>query len=141
MCGTQTFTLVATVLPQDAAIKTVMWESSNEAVATVTAGTVTAVAAGTATITATTTDGGFAATCAVTVEECGSGLHQVVIAGVYTSQGKIRIEQNMPVDVTIYNVLGQLMISSNQVQNAEFAVQQGVYLVKIGNSVMKVAVK
>ena len=141
MCGTQTFTLVATVLPQDAAIKTVMWESSNEAVAAVTAGTVTAVAAGTATITATTTDGGFAATCAVTVEECGSGLHQVVIAGVYTSQGKIRIEQNMPVDVTIYNVLGQLMISSNQVQNAEFVVQQGVYLVKIGNSVMKVAVK
>ena len=65
----------------------------------------------------------------------------VVIAGVYTSQGKIRIEQNMPVDVTIYNVLGQLMISSNQIQNAEFAVQQGVYLVKIGNSVMKVAVK
>jgi len=141
MCGTQTFTLVATVLPQDAAIKSVMWESSNEAVATVAAGTVTAVAAGTATITATTTDGGFAATCAVTVEECGSGLHQVVIAGVYTNQGKIRIEQNMPVDVTIYNALGQLMISSNQIQNAEFAVQQGVYLVKIGNSVMKVAVK
>ena len=47
----------------------------------------------------------------------------------------------MPVDVTIYNVLGQLMISRNQIQNAEFAVQQGVYLVKIGNSVMKVAVK
>lgn len=140
-CGINSFTLVATVLPEDAAVKTVMWESSNEAVATVAAGTVTAVAAGTTTITATTTDGGFEATCAVTVEECGNALHQVVIAGVYTNQGKIRIEQNMPVDVTIYNVLGQLMISSNQVQNAEFAVQQGVYLVKIGNSVMKVAVK
>jgi len=141
LCDNTIAILTATVVPSDATVTTVTWESGNVAVATVDEGNVRAVGVGTTTITVTTTDGGFAATCAVTVEECGSGLHQVVIAGVYTNQGKIRIEQNMPVDVTIYNVLGQLMISSNQVQNAEFAVQQGVYLVKIGNSVMKVAVK
>jgi len=141
LCDNTIAILTATVVPSDATVTTVTWESGNVAVATVDEGNVRAVGVGTTTITVTTTDGGFAATCAVTVEECGSGLHQVVIAGVYTNQGQIRIEQNMPVDVTIYNVLGQLMISSNQVQNAEFAVQQGVYLVKIGNSVMKVAVK
>ncbi len=65
----ETATLTATVLPEDAANRTVAWSSSNESVATVDAnGTVTAVAAGTATITATTTDGSdLSASCAVTV--------------------------------------------------------------------------
>ncbi|MBQ4066698.1 MAG: Ig domain-containing protein [Clostridia bacterium] len=61
-------TLTATVAPDNAANKTVIWASSDPAVATVDAnGKVTAVAAGTATITATTEDGGKTATCAVTV--------------------------------------------------------------------------
>ena len=59
--------LTATVAPKNATDKTVTWSSDNEKVATVNGGTVTAVAPGTATITATTTDGGFTATCAVTV--------------------------------------------------------------------------
>lgn len=49
-----TETLVATVLPDNADLKTVTWESDNEAVATVDKdGKVTAIAEGTATITAT----------------------------------------------------------------------------------------
>lgn len=64
-----TETLTATVNPDDATDKSVTWTSDNEAVATVTDGVVTAVAAGTANITATTTDGSFTATCAVTVTE------------------------------------------------------------------------
>ncbi len=61
-------TLVATVTPADADNKSVTWSSSNPAVATVTDGVVTAVSSGTATITVTTVDGGFTATCQVTVE-------------------------------------------------------------------------
>ena len=60
-------TLTATVAPADADVKTVSWSSSDEGVATVADGKVTAVGAGSATITVTTTDGGKTATCAVTV--------------------------------------------------------------------------
>lgn len=59
--------LTATVSPSNATDKSVTWTSSNEAVATVSNGTVKAVSAGTATITVTTNDGSFKATCAVTV--------------------------------------------------------------------------
>ncbi|MBR6282871.1 MAG: Ig-like domain-containing protein, partial [Muribaculaceae bacterium] len=65
----QTVALTATVLPSDATCKTVAWQSSNTAVATVDDnGIVTAVGDGTAVITATTADGSnLSATCLVTV--------------------------------------------------------------------------
>lgn len=65
--ATKSESLVATVAPDNAANKNVTWTSSNEDVATVADGVVTAVAEGSATITVTTADGGFTATCNVTV--------------------------------------------------------------------------
>lgn len=62
-------TLIAAFTPTDASNKFVTWTSSDETVATVANGVVTAVAAGTANITATTEDGGYDATCEVTVTE------------------------------------------------------------------------
>ena len=62
-------TLTATVAPKDASNKKVTWKSSNEAVATVANGKVTAVKAGEASITVTTDDGGKTATCKVTVSD------------------------------------------------------------------------
>ena len=59
--------LTATVSPSNATSKTVTWSSSNQAVATVNNGTVTAVGEGTATITATA--GGKTGTCQVTVNK------------------------------------------------------------------------
>ncbi len=58
--------LTATVKPETATDKTVTWKSSNDKVATVDNGKVTAVAAGTADVTATA--GGKSATCKVTVK-------------------------------------------------------------------------
>ncbi len=58
--------LTATVLPSDTYDKTITWTSSNTNVATVSDGTVTAKAAGTAIISATTSNG-KTATCTVTV--------------------------------------------------------------------------
>ena len=63
----ETVQLTATVEPSDADNKAVTWSSANEDVATVENGLVTAIAAGEAIITVTTEDGGFNATCAITV--------------------------------------------------------------------------
>lgn len=76
---TETVTLTATVLPAEATDKSVTWSSSNEAVATVTDGVVTAVAAGEATITVTTTDGAKTATCAVTVAAPAASTYTVTL--------------------------------------------------------------
>jgi sugar lactone lactonase YvrE len=61
-------TLVATVSPLDAGDATVIWSSSDATIVYVVGGTVSALKiGGPVTITATTHDGGFTATCAVTV--------------------------------------------------------------------------
>ena len=66
MIGKQ-YTLTASVLPKNATNKAVLWESSNNSVAAVADGVVTAKSLGEATITATTVNGGKTATCKITV--------------------------------------------------------------------------
>ena len=64
----ETATIVANVLPEDAGNKHLIWTSSNESVATVDNGVVTAIEQGTAIITVESTDGSnVSAECEVTV--------------------------------------------------------------------------
>ena len=60
--------LVARVMPEDASNKSIVWISSNNSVCTVSSsGVVTSSGYGNAIVIATTTDGGYVATCTVTV--------------------------------------------------------------------------
>lgn len=65
-------TLIATVLPQNASNKNIVWSSANENIATVENGVVTGINAGTTVITVTTVDGGFTATCRISVTRSSS---------------------------------------------------------------------
>ena len=67
--------LTATVLPENASMKTVYWTSSNPFIASVTnLGVVTPVSTGEAEITATTDDGAIAASCHVVVRQLPTSL-------------------------------------------------------------------
>jgi len=111
--GGATATITATVSPENATNKDVTWSSSDENVATVVDGEVTAVAEGTATITATTVDGGFTATTTVTVEAPAEpGEIETALAAVNTATTtalmQVAIEENAAVlglDMTSYNAL------------------------------------
>lgn len=61
--------LIATIAPEDATNKKVTWTSDSKAASVTEDGTVKADTVGTATITVTTEDGGYTATCVVTVPE------------------------------------------------------------------------
>jgi uncharacterized protein YjdB len=61
------YTLTATVYPANAANKAVSWSSSDEDIAFVTEGETAGISVGQATVTVTSADGGFTASCLVTV--------------------------------------------------------------------------
>ena len=65
----ETATLVATVAPEDAVDKSLTWASDGKAVSVDSLGVIKADTVGSATITVTTVDGGYTATCKVTVPE------------------------------------------------------------------------
>ncbi|MEG1560629.1 MAG: Ig-like domain-containing protein [Clostridia bacterium] len=70
--------LKAVIEPINATNKRVLWTSSNEKIVTVDKGNIVAMGTGSATITVTTVDGGFTATCVVTV---GASPYQPVAPG------------------------------------------------------------
>ncbi len=90
-------TLEATVLPEDATNKTVVWTSSNKSVATVNAnGRVTALSAGKTTITVTTVNGGETATCEVIVTEDAT----VPVEGVTLDKSSVSMEKGESTTLT-----------------------------------------
>ncbi len=89
----ETATLVITILPEDATDKAVTWTSSDEAVATVFDGVVTAVKEGTAIITATA--GGKSAQCSVTVKK-----DVVAVTGITLSQASLSLEEGESATLT-----------------------------------------
>src|SRR5665648_571856 len=84
--GEATGTLVATVAPATATKKKLTWSSSAPEVATVVDGVVTPITEGTTTITVTTVDGGFTATCELTVVLAG-----VAVTGVTLDQASMTL--------------------------------------------------
>lgn len=85
-----TITLTPTIIPENADDKTVTWSSSNEAVASVSNGIVSAKSTGSATISVTTTDGTKVARCAISVQAAPD--EQVVVTSVSVSKSSASLK-------------------------------------------------
>lgn len=88
-------TLTATVTPDNASNKTIIWTSSDESIATVQNGEITALKVGEAVITATSEDGGKKANCKVTVNA-----KPVPVTGVSLNKQKARVFINDELTLT-----------------------------------------
>lgn len=89
MAPSTTKTLSYSIYPSNASNKNVTWSSSNATVASVTSiGTVVAKKSGTATITVKTDDGGYTATCKVTVTSSGDG---VAVTGISLNKRSLKM--------------------------------------------------
>ena len=95
-----TATLFATVKPENATDNTVTWTSSNEEVATVENGVVTAVRASETPVTITATAGGKEATCTVTVTAKTVAVESVTITGTGVENKKATMTAGEELELT-----------------------------------------
>ena len=142
------YQLIATVLPENATNKNVAWESSNISIVTVDEnGLITAVAEGEANITVITKDGELTDVCIVTVSANTVGIDKIEAnkAKIYptVTTGKITIVQEKTIEnAQILNLSGKLLQTFN-LHSLESTIdissyQSGLYLVRIGNQVVKI---
>lgn len=138
----ETEQLTATTTPGNADA-VIVWTSSNEDVATLSASTgeVTAVSAGTVTITATDAVTGISASCTVTVSK-PSGIEGVDTAAisVRAESGRI-IVKGAPADaaVEIFDIAGSRIALERG--DCSVSVNAGIYVVRVAGTTIKVAVK
>ena len=144
-------TLTAQVLPREATVQDIEWTSSQPAIVSVDKGAIMARAAGEAEITAKSVDGGFTATCKVTVkakngstpnEQNGtkSALEHNGLNGVEVSPNPFGpyLHVSSPIDVERYelvNISGQV-VAREWVQSSKFRIETehlpaGMYLLRL----------
>ena len=142
--ATETATLVATILAELATDKSVIWKSSNEAVASVdNYGLVTMYSAGEVIITAATTDGtNLSATCRINVYSGIDGVNgdDVIVATI----GDNIVVKNAQLgsNVRVYAADGA-MIASEVATEGDVIIEapvKGVYVVKVGKQTVKVII-
>ena len=137
-----TYQLDFSILPKDASLKTLQWQSSDENIVTVDGnGLVTSYDNfGTVEITATACDGSnITASCTITVVE-KSGIGHIEADGkvdVRAANGNIYII-NKPTgeNCYVYNIGGTLV--SVTINDTIYSLEKGVYVVRIGTFVKKV---
>lgn len=130
--------------PSEASIKTLKWSSSNTSIVNVSEDGIITTSSrdGVAIITATTCDGsGVSASIKVIVQE-GAGLSDVLSDNnidISVEKGKLCIRGKSDTDVvSVYNVQGQLIISTND--NWIDLDSKGIYIVKVDSMSKKIII-
>ncbi len=94
------YTFTTTITPIDATDKSITWSSSDEKVAKVEFGKVTALKEGTATITAKTVDGNYTDTCTVTVTKKAGEEKDIKVTAVKLSESTLSLKKGEKSKIT-----------------------------------------
>ncbi|ANQ48276.1 carbohydrate-binding protein [Flammeovirga sp. MY04] len=138
----ETATITATILPAEATNQNVIWSSSNETIATVTNGIITALAEGNCTVTVESEDGSFSQNISVVVKaEAPTSIDNVynpLVIYPNPNKGSITLRglSNKVYKIIIYNLNGQNVYSVNTYFENEYKIDlsnqpKGVYLVQV----------
>lgn len=136
----ETETLVATVMPENATDKGIEWKSSDESVATVSqTGLVTALKEGSSAITVITNDGGFKATCDVTVNKKVIAVTSVVLGNTELTlvEGE---EEKLAVAVTPENATDKSVVWESGNESVATVSQEGL-VTAVGEGKATITVK
>lgn len=140
-----TLRLVANVAPEDADDVSVIWTSSNPAVATVdSSGLITALSQGTAKIIVKTNDGGFTSTCTIGAMSTGipaaaaaSQIVEIYPNPVVRSLNLRFAESYLEKRISFYNIYGQLIFDKTtcdanlEINTTEFSSEASMFIVKV----------
>jgi uncharacterized protein YjdB len=136
----ESVSIVAYATPTDATNTTLAWSSSDEAVATVKDGVVSAIAEGTATITVRTTDGSnISQTCLVHVSN-SSGIGSVTgdaPISISAKHGVVYVSGKAPDDeVSVYTMSGTLLVKTKD--NRIPLSQSGAFIIRVKQIAQKI---
>ena len=137
----ETGQLTAAVTPGNATNQQVNWSSSDESVATVANGIITAKSAGTATITATTQEGSFTATCTVTVSNMPSS--DASLSSLTVSQGTLTPAFDPAITqytVEVSNAVTGIDLSATANDAAATVSGTGTHTLNVGDNIFVVTV-
>lgn len=128
--------------PKTTTDQRIVWEVSDESVATVRNGIVRPISKGTATVYARTTDGSnLEANCTIEVTECESALEVVEVTPPFYIENET-LHFNLPKEqlVEIFTANGQLVASEKRKGAFQIALKTGVYIVRIAYQSIKITI-
>ena len=134
--GETFYQLKVDILPTDATVKNIAWQSSNPTIATVTPnGLVTILKKGEVTITVKALDGsGVSASCKIDIQSTVGNELYPEEPRVWSAGKTLYIKLVKPEQVSVYNTgSGQLVFRQKMNGDNEVSLLSGVYLVTIGN--------
>jgi len=140
----EVFELNMSLIPSNSSISRLIWSSSNDKVAKVEDGIITAVREGSAVISGMTTDGtNLSAQCAVTVTRSLSieDIEEYATKYFIIEDNCIRIINADSASICIYNLSGQKVYESVIQGYEKILLNKGVYIVRINNESKKVIIK